>query len=127
MLYCIITFILHIDRILPYLIAAILDSLILIALIVVAVVVGEPLTYLNCQAIGTPDGASNTYQFTTALGSSLDQNGSTIDYSTWIGTSMSTCLEMKGVWGLSIALWYASLLERRRSANLQLVFFSHSP
>lgn len=82
-----------------------MDSLLLIALIVVAVTVGEPLTYLNCQAIGTPSDASNTYQFTSDLGSSLDQNGSTIDYSTWIGTTMTTCLEMKAIWGLSIALW----------------------
>ena len=104
-LYCIITVILHIDHILPYLIAAIMDSLMLIALVVVAVTVGEPLTYLNCQAIGTPSDASNTFQFTSALGNSLDQNGSTIDYSTWIGTTMTTCLEMKAIWGLSISLW----------------------
>ena len=81
------------------------------------------MTYLNCQAIGTPSDASNTYQFTTALGSNLDQNGSTIDYSTWIGTTMTTCLEMKAIWGLSIALWYdVWCLERPESANMRLVF-----
>ena len=84
---------------------AIMDFLILIALIVVAVTVGEPLTYLNCRAIGTPDSASNAFQFTSELGSSLNENGSTIDYGSWIGTTMTICYEMKAIWGLSIALW----------------------
>ena len=82
-----------------------MDFLVLIALIVVAVTVGEPLTSLNCQAIGTPSDASNAADFATDLGNSLNQNGATIDYNTWIGTTMTTCLEMKAIWGFSISLW----------------------
>jgi len=87
------------------LISTILDSLFLIAVIVVAVVVGKPLSYLDCKVIGEMSGASSSaYAFTAALASSLNKDGS-VDYSNWIGTSKSTCMEMKSIWGLSIALW----------------------
>jgi hypothetical protein len=87
------------------LINTILDSLFLIAVIVVAVVVGKPLSYLDCKVIGEMSGTSSSaYAFTAALGSSLDKIGK-INYNDWIGTSKSTCLEMKSIWGLSIALW----------------------
>jgi hypothetical protein len=87
------------------LVNTILDSLFLIAVIVVAVVVGKPLSYLDCKVIGEMSGTSSSaYAFTAALGSSLNKDGS-IDYSNWIGTSKSTCMEMKSIWGLSIALW----------------------
>jgi hypothetical protein len=76
----------------------------LIALIVVAVTVGQPLTYLNCQAIGVLDDAANTWQFTTALGNNLNQNGGVIDFGAFAGATKTTCLEMKSVWGLSISL-----------------------
>ncbi|MCJ1434523.1 hypothetical protein MMC27_003892 [Xylographa pallens] len=103
-IYCIITFILFLDNILPFLITTIIDSLLLVALIVVAVTVGEPLSYLNCQAIGSADDMGSAYDFTMSLGDSIDQNGGQIDYSTWVGMTKPTCLETKSVWGLSIAL-----------------------
>lgn len=105
-LYCAITVILYLDGILPFLVNTIVDSLFLIALIVVAVVVGKPLSYLNCKVLGDISQAvSSAYDFTSALGSSLNKNGK-VDYSKWIGTSKATCLEMKSIWGLSIALWF---------------------
>jgi len=103
-LYCAITFILFLDDALPLLISTAIDGLLLIAVIVVAVTVGEPLSYINCQAIGTADDMSNAYDFTMSLGQSLNQNGGQIDYATWAGTTKPICLEMKSVWGLSIAL-----------------------
>jgi len=104
-LYCVITVILFLDNILPFLINTILDGLFLIAVIVVAVVVGKPLSYLDCKVIGEISGsASSAYAFTAALGDNLDKLGGSMDYSHWIGTSKSTCLEMKSIWGLSIAL-----------------------
>ena len=91
---------------LPFLVAAIIDGLLLIALIVVAVVVGQPLTYLNCLAIGNPSTAGNQYEFTSALGTSSVQNpASAFDLATWADSSEQTCLEIKGVWGLDISLW----------------------
>jgi hypothetical protein len=106
-IYSTITFILLLDDILPFLISTAADSLLLIALIVVAVTVGKPLSYLDCQIIDTADSVSSAYEFTTALGSSLDQNGGALDFNSWIGATKTTCLEMKAIWGLSIALWYA--------------------
>ena len=105
MIYCVITFILYIDNILPFLITTGMDSMLLIALIVVAVVVGKPLSYLNCQIIGTSSLAESTSQFKTELKNVYEQQGSKIVYSNWIGATKSTCLEMKAIWGLSIALW----------------------
>lgn len=103
-IYCVITFILFLDNILPFLITTIVDSLLLIALIVVAVTVGEPLSYLNCQAIGSADDMGSAYDFTMSLGDSINQNGGQIDYGTWVGMTKPTCLETKSIWGLSIAL-----------------------
>ena len=105
MLYCVLTFILFLDNILPFLINTAIDGCLLLAVIVVAVTVGKPLSYLNCQAIGSADDLGSAYDFTMSLGSSLDQNGGQIDYNSWIGTTKPTCLEMKSIWGLSIALW----------------------
>ncbi|EXJ83625.1 hypothetical protein A1O1_07248 [Capronia coronata CBS 617.96] len=103
-LYCAITVILYFDSILPFLISTGIDSLFLIALIVVSVVVGKPLSYLNCQVLDEVSNAtSSAYDFTSALGNSLNKDGA-VNYSQWIGTSKATCLEMKSIWGLSIAL-----------------------
>lgn len=79
--------------------------MLLIALIVVAVVVGKPLSYLNCKVIGTSSVAESAYQFSTELKSEYDHAGRKIKYSNWIGASKATCYEMKAIWGLSIALW----------------------
>lgn len=104
LLYTAITFILYLDSMLPFLFAAIVDGLILIAFIVVAVVIGQPLTYLNCQAIGSPSAAGNMYDFTSALGMDPSQSGTVVNFNTWITSSKKSCLEMKSVWGLSISI-----------------------
>jgi len=103
-IYCVITFILFLDDILPFLLNTVADSLLLIALIVVAVTVGKPLSYLDCQIINTGDNVSSAYEFTTALGGSLNENGGLLDFNDWIGATKTNCLEMKAIWGLSIAL-----------------------
>src|ERR1700759_808384 len=91
-LYCAITVILYFDGILPFLISTGIDALFLIALIVVSVVVGKPLSYLNCQKLDEVSNAtSSAYDFASALGNSLNKNGN-VDYSQWIGASKSTCL-----------------------------------
>jgi len=103
-LYCAITVILYLDSILPLLISTGIDSLFLITLVVVSIVVGKPLSYLSCKLLDeTSNATSSAYDFTSALGNSLNKDGK-VDYSQWINTSKSTCLEMKSIWGLSIAL-----------------------
>ena len=106
-LYCVITFILFIDNILPFLLNSAMDAMLLIALIVIAVVVGKPLSYQNCQIIGTASVAESAYQFSAELKKEYERPGGKMTYSNWIGATKSTCLEMKAIWGLSIALWYA--------------------
>ncbi|KZF22457.1 hypothetical protein L228DRAFT_239419 [Xylona heveae TC161] len=104
-LYCAITYILYFDIILPFLLNAIMDSSLLIAVIVVAVTVGKPLSYLNCQAITkTSNDGSSAYAFTESLGSSLDKDGGKVNYSQWAGATKVNCYEMKSIWGMSIAL-----------------------
>lgn len=105
-LYCVVTIILFIDNILPFLINTGLDGLHLIAVIVVAVTVGKPLSYVNCNVLGKVSSApSSAYAFTAALGNNLAKNGDKISYTHWVGTSKTSCLEMKAIWGFSIALW----------------------
>lgn len=102
-LYCAITFILFVDNMLPFLINTGMDGMLLLAVVVVAVTVGKPLSYLDCPAIG--DASGNAYAFNAALGSNLDKTGAMMNYNNWIGATRTTCYEMKSIWGLSIALW----------------------
>ncbi|KAI9704968.1 MAG: hypothetical protein M1836_006748 [Candelina mexicana] len=106
-LYCALTWILYYDGHLPFLINTAMDGLLLIAVIVVAVTVGKPLSYLDCQIIGKQSGNVNSaYAYVATLGHNLNKDGSTANnYGGWIGATKSTCLEMKSIWGLSIALW----------------------
>jgi len=76
----------------------------LIALTVVAVAVGKPLLYLNCQVIGSGSVSESAYQLGDELKNSF-KDGSNLQYSNWIGANKTTCYEMKAIWGLSIALW----------------------
>lgn len=95
------------DNILSFLINAGTDVLLLIAVIVVAVTVGKPLSYLNCNVIGKMSGEnSSAMAFATSLANNLDKEGGKISYDHWIGASKANCLEMKAIWGLSISLWY---------------------
>lgn len=106
MIYCIITGILYFDDILPFLPCAILDFLLLIALIVVAVVMGKPLSYLQCSSLSSLGFKDATvYAFTTRLSNVVASISGTIDFASWIGASKTICLETKAIWGLSIALW----------------------
>ncbi|EER42939.1 conserved hypothetical protein [Histoplasma capsulatum H143] len=102
-LYCAVTFILYLDGILPLIASAGMDALHLIAVIVIAVVVGKPLSYLNCELIGKVTESSG-FAFTTALLKNLDKDGGKLGYSHWVGASKGYCLEMKSIWGFSIAL-----------------------
>ncbi|KUJ24309.1 uncharacterized protein LY89DRAFT_663060 [Mollisia scopiformis] len=96
-LYVAISYILYFDSMLPFLVSTGLDSLLLIAVIVVAVTVGKPLSYLDCAALPS---VGTTSSFLDSVG----QNISKVNYWVWAGASKTTCYEMKSIWGLSIAL-----------------------
>ncbi|KAL3479066.1 hypothetical protein BJX99DRAFT_90263 [Aspergillus californicus] len=105
-IYTIITSILYIDDILPFHVSGIIDFLLLIAVIVVAVLLGRPLSYLECSEIGDNlgDDGSSAYTFATHLSSYLGSLSGSVDYRSWVGTSQGVCVEAKSVWGLSIAM-----------------------
>ncbi|TAQ87471.1 hypothetical protein B7494_g4204 [Chlorociboria aeruginascens] len=96
-LYIILTYILYWDNQLPFLISTGVDFLLLIAVIVIAVTVGKPLSYLNCAALPN-DGTTSTFLDSVGL------NMGKVNYWVWVGASKTTCFEMKAIWGLSIAL-----------------------
>lgn len=82
------------------------DFLVLIALIVVAVIMGKPLSYLKCSTLselGFKD--ATVYAFSSKLSGYIAEINGKIGYQSWIGASKAICLETKAIWGLSIALW----------------------
>lgn len=86
------------------------DSLLLIAFIVVAVTVGKPLSFLNCYAIGVAPSkavdAQSAYAFSVSVKNNLNTPGSGLGMGNWAGATKTNCFQTKTVWGLSIALWY---------------------
>ncbi|KAJ5935813.1 hypothetical protein N7466_005360 [Penicillium verhagenii] len=117
-IYCIISEILYLDDILPFLPSAGLDFLILIGMIVVAVIMGKPLSYLGCSSLsdlGDSDAAA--YAFSEHLDGYMDSLTGKIDYEAWIGASKAICFETKAVWGLSIALWFVFPLHQNEAGS----------
>src|SRR4051812_38405806 len=74
-----------------------MDSAVLIAVIVVAVTIGKPLSYLDCAALPS---TGTTFSFLDSVGANMSK----VNYWVWAGASKTTCYEMKAIWGLSIAL-----------------------
>ncbi|UNI23326.1 hypothetical protein JDV02_009155 [Purpureocillium takamizusanense] len=95
--YTVITYILYWDSMLPLLISTGADGLCLVAVIVVACVVGKPVSYLSCPAL--PD-KGNTANFIHSLFLNLARK----DYFEWVDPDKASCFEIKAVWGLSICL-----------------------
>jgi hypothetical protein len=85
-----------------------IDSLLLLAFVVVSVTLGKPLSLLNCFAIATADSktdAAGAAYWLQSLVQNVKQGGS-IGLYTWAGSTRLNCLETKAIWGLCIALWY---------------------
>ncbi|KAK4235463.1 hypothetical protein C8A03DRAFT_17808, partial [Achaetomium macrosporum] len=103
--YVVITYILYYDNMLPLLLAGILDGLLLIASIVVASLVGKPLSMLNCKALPvSSDITSTTFFASVAYPVRTTIITKTLSYLTFVTLDQPTCYEIKAVWGLSIAL-----------------------
>lgn len=84
-----------------------IDFSLLLAFIIVAVVLGKPLSFLNCMIIENKDAAANAQSaatFTQALASNLGKAGSTLGLADWAGSTRVSCLETKAIWGLCISL-----------------------
>ncbi|KAK5006986.1 hypothetical protein LTR28_005813 [Elasticomyces elasticus] len=85
-----------------------IDSLLLLAFIVVAVVLGKPLSFLNCIIIGDASAAANAASaaaFTQSIATNLGKSGSALGLGSWAGSTRVNCFETKAIWGCSIALW----------------------
>ncbi|KAL9080806.1 MAG: hypothetical protein Q9157_000502 [Trypethelium eluteriae] len=83
-----------------------IDFLILIAFIVVSVVVGKPLSVLNCIAVDNASAAQNAAS-ATAMAQSIDSSlpfGHKLTLYYWAGNTRVNCYETKAIWGFSIAL-----------------------
>jgi len=83
------------------------DSLLLIAFIVVAVTVGKPLSFLNCYVIGSASQeveAASAYAFTASVAENINTWGNKVALGSWAGATKANCFETKAIWGLSIAL-----------------------
>lgn len=96
---------------LPLLISTGADGLCLVAVIVVACVVGKPVSYLSCPAL--PD-KGNTANFIRSLFLNLGRR----DYFEWADPDKASCLELKAVWGLSICLCILYFISAVASACL---------
>ena len=83
-----------------------MDGTLLIALTVVAVVIGKPLSYLDCNVIGSASVSESAYQLGAELKNTIQNKGAgNMQYGNWISANKTTCYEMKAIWGLGIALW----------------------
>ncbi|CAH0029735.1 unnamed protein product [Clonostachys rhizophaga] len=98
-IYIAINYILYWDYMLPMLIATGADALVLIMVIVVAVLVGKPVSYLKCHEFSDK---GNTANFITSVYTNAKNANSNVF--TWVDPDKTACYEVKAVWGLSIAL-----------------------
>lgn len=88
---------------LPFLFTGILDGILFIASIVVAALLGKPLSTLNCAILRS---GSESLTYTTTLPFSVRATSITksLSYLVFVATNQTTCQQTKAVWGLAITL-----------------------
>jgi hypothetical protein len=89
------------------LVMAVMDGLLLIGFIIVSVLLGKPVSYLDCMVIGDSNAAGSAQsavQFAQSLASTFNNSDGTLMLSNWASATRMNCLETKAVWGLAIAL-----------------------
>lgn len=84
---------------LPMLISTGADGLVLIMVIVVAVLVGKPVSYMKCHAYPKK---GNTAHFIDSLYHNVKNTKSNVFQ--FVDPDKTACYEVKAIWGLSIAL-----------------------
>ncbi|KAL1305683.1 hypothetical protein AAFC00_007276 [Neodothiora populina] len=83
-----------------------IDSLLLIAFVVISVVVGKPISFLNCMAapnVSSKASADGTASWISSLVANI-KSGGTLGLYTWAGSTRANCYETKAIWGFCIAL-----------------------
>ncbi|KAK0258078.1 hypothetical protein B0A54_07139 [Friedmanniomyces endolithicus] len=84
-----------------------LDALLCLAFAIVAVILGRPLSFLNCMIIADGNAAANAQSataFAQSLASASGANGSILGLQNWAASTKINCFETKAIWGLCIAL-----------------------
>ncbi|KXL49321.1 hypothetical protein M433DRAFT_72567 [Acidomyces richmondensis BFW] len=84
-----------------------MDAALLLAFVIVSVVLGKPLSFLNCMIVANTSAAANAQSastFTQSLASNLGKSGSILGLEDWAGSTRVNCYETKTIWGLCIAL-----------------------
>lgn len=84
-----------------------IDGLLLISFIVIAVVVGKPVSFLNCPALfdgNSTQTAAGTAAWVLSLVANV-KSGGRLDLYAWAGSTKMNCYVTKAIWGLCIALW----------------------
>nr|OQO24454.1 hypothetical protein B0A51_08563 [Rachicladosporium sp. CCFEE 5018] len=80
-----------------------IDALLLLAFTIISVLLGRPLSYMNCMAIGSASeaaSAQNAYEFTTALMGNVRAGATGIGG--LAGTTRVNCFETKAIWGCCV-------------------------
>lgn len=103
-LYCSITTILHVDALLPYLVNAGTDSIALLALSIIALLIGKPLAALDCQYLDSGSVSMGTARRDAIAALGKDRSRYIV-YVDWISAGKSVCYESKAIWGLGLGLW----------------------
>lgn len=84
-----------------------IDAALLLAFVIVSVVVGKPISFLNCLALpkaSSEASADGTSAWITSLVANI-KSGGTLGLYSWAGSTRTNCYETKAIWGLCIALW----------------------
>ena len=84
-----------------------LDALLCLAFAIVAVILGRPLSFLNCMIVADGNAAANAQSasaFAQSLASASGASGSILGLQNWAASTKVNCFETKAIWGLCIAL-----------------------
>ena len=83
-----------------------LDALLLLAFTIISVLLGRPISHLDCRAIRSASAASSAesaWAFAMALASG-QENSAVMGLTGWAGSGRAECFQTKAVWGLGVAL-----------------------
>ncbi|KAK4504495.1 hypothetical protein PRZ48_005411 [Zasmidium cellare] len=92
---------------LSLLLMAATDVVLLLSFLTISIILGKPLSYLNCPSIASASATANAQSaaaFTQSLASNLNESGARLGLGRWAGSTRTNCYEMKAVWGLGISL-----------------------
>jgi hypothetical protein len=79
------------------------DALILIAFIVVSVVVGKPVSHVNCYNLALA-GQQEGMNLVDILAQVASTGSGNMPLGVWNAVSKGNCFETKAIWGMAIAL-----------------------